>query len=62
MSSKMEDAREALTNKVIDILSTYKSTMTSAGSGASAQLAICENMKMFPLLCLGLLKHVSLIT
>ncbi|KDQ09348.1 hypothetical protein BOTBODRAFT_179058 [Botryobasidium botryosum FD-172 SS1] len=60
MSHKMEDAREALTNKLTDILGTYKNTMTSAGSGASAALSICDNMKMFPLLCLGLLKHVGL--
>jgi len=59
MSSKMEDARDALTNKLVDILGTYKSTMTSSGAGASAQLAISENLKMLPLLVLGLLKHVS---
>ena len=59
MSSKMEDARDALTNKLVDILGTYKSTMTSSGAGAYAQLAISENLKMLPLLVLGLLKHVS---
>lgn len=59
ISHKLEDARDAITNKLVDILTTYKSSMTAAGSGASAQLAISENMKMLPLLCLGLLKHVS---
>jgi protein transport protein SEC24 len=59
VSSKLEDARDAVTNKLVDILGTYKSTMTSAGSGASAQLAVSDNLKFLPLLCLGLLKHVS---
>ncbi|KAG8763733.1 COPII subunit [Ceratobasidium sp. 423] len=60
ISSKLEDARDAVTNKLVDILGTYKSMMTSAGSGASAQLAVAENLKFLPLLCLGLLKHVGL--
>jgi protein transport protein SEC24 len=59
VSSKLEDARDAVTNKLVDMLGTYKSTMTSAGSGASAQLAVAENLKFLPMLCLGLLKHVS---
>ncbi|QRW18921.1 transporter protein Sec23 [Rhizoctonia solani] len=60
VSSKLEDARDAVTNKLVDILGTYKSMMTSAGSGASAQLAVAENLKFLPMLCLGLLKHVGL--
>lgn len=32
--------------------------MTSGGAGASAQLAISENLKMLPVLVLGLLKNV----
>lgn len=58
ISSKLEDARDALTNKMIDILTTYKNTMTSSAGGASAQLSLSENMKFLPLLTLGLLKHV----
>ncbi|KZT34780.1 hypothetical protein SISSUDRAFT_1065043 [Sistotremastrum suecicum HHB10207 ss-3] len=60
LSSKLEDARDAITNKLTEILGTYKSTMTAAGAGASAQLAVCENLKMLPVLCLGLLKHVGI--
>lgn len=60
ISHKLEDARDAITNKLVDILTSYKSSMTAAGSGASAQLAIPDNMKLFPLLCFGLLKHVSI--
>ncbi|KAF8524356.1 protein transporter SEC24 [Hysterangium stoloniferum] len=60
ISHKLEDARDAITNKLIDIMTTYKGSMTAAGSGASSQLAISDNMKMLPLLCLGLLKHVGI--
>ncbi|KAG8851386.1 COPII subunit [Tulasnella sp. 330] len=60
ISSKMEDARDALTNKLIEVLTTYKNTMTASGGGASAQLSISENMKFLPLLILGVLKHVGI--
>ncbi|RIA95284.1 Sec23/Sec24 trunk domain-containing protein [Glomus cerebriforme] len=60
LSSKLEDARDALTNKMIDILGVYKSALTSSQSGASPQLQICDNLKLLPLLSLGLLKHVGL--
>lgn len=60
LSSKLEDARDALTNKMIDILGVYKSTLTSSQSGASPQLQICDNLKLLPLLSLGLLKHVCI--
>ncbi|SOV02105.1 Protein transport protein SEC24 [Ustilago sp. UG-2017a] len=58
--SRLEDARDALFNKLVDIFSTYKSTMTSAGSGASPQLSIAQNMAQLPLLVLALLKHVGI--
>ncbi|GAA5980233.1 hypothetical protein JCM5350_000881 [Sporobolomyces pararoseus] len=58
--SKLEDARDAVSNKLVDILGTYKATMTSAGSGASPQLVIADNMKFLPLLMLGLLKNTGL--
>ncbi|KAM0787856.1 hypothetical protein ACM66B_003909 [Microbotryomycetes sp. NB124-2] len=60
MQSKLEDARDAVLNKVVDILGTYKATMTSTGNGPSPQLVVAENMKFFPLLMLGLLKHIGL--
>jgi len=60
ISSKLEDARDALTNKVIEILTTYKNTMTASAGGASAQLSLSENMKFLPLLVLGVLKHVGI--
>lgn len=58
--ARLEDARDALTNKLVDIMTTYKSTMTSAGSGASAQLSIPSNLSLLPLLILSLLKNVGI--
>ncbi|CDR47063.1 hypothetical protein NBRC10512_007441 [Rhodotorula toruloides] len=59
-TSKLEDARDAVQHKMIEILGTYKATMTSSGSGASPQLVISDNMKFLPLLMLGLLKNTGL--
>ena len=61
LSHKLEDARDAVINKMVEILTTYKSSMTAAGAGASAQLSVSENLKMLPVLLLGLLKNVRLI-
>ncbi|CAD6954986.1 unnamed protein product, partial [Tilletia caries] len=57
---RLEDVRDALMNKLVDVFTTYKNTMTSAGSGASAQLSIASNLSLLPLLVLALLKHVGL--
>lgn len=59
ITHKLEDARDALFGKLVEILGAYKASMTAAGAGASAQLAISENLKMLPVLVLGLLKNVS---
>ncbi|KII87612.1 hypothetical protein PLICRDRAFT_42119 [Plicaturopsis crispa FD-325 SS-3] len=59
ITHKLEDAREALFAKMAEILVAYKSTMTAGGAGASAQLSICENLHMLPVLILGLLKNVG---
>ncbi|TFY77941.1 hypothetical protein EWM64_g6073 [Hericium alpestre] len=59
ITHKLEDARDAVLAKMVEILQSYKSSMTAAGSGASAQLAISENLKYLPLLVLGLLKNVG---
>ena len=61
ITHKLEDARDAVFNKMVEILTAYKASMTAAGAGASAQLAISENLKMLPVLLLGLLKNVSTI-
>lgn len=54
---KLEDARDAIFNKVVDILTAYKTQMTGS-SGASPQLSLCENLRLLPLLCLALSKNV----
>lgn len=61
MNAKLDDARDALTNKVVDILGVYKTHMTASSSGATPNLQICDNLKLLPLLTLGMLKHVSYI-
>ena len=58
LSAKLEDARDAIINKLVEIFTVYKTTMTSAGQGASPQLVTSDTMKFLPLLLLGLLKHV----
>ena len=59
ITHSLENSREAVFSKLVEILTAYKASMTAAGAGASAQLAISENMKMLPVLVLGLLKNVS---
>lgn len=60
LSHKLEDARDALFAKMVEILTAYKSDMATAGAGANAQLALPENLHMLPVLVLGLLKNVRL--
>ena len=60
ITHKLEDSRDAVRNKLVEILQAYKTSMTTAGAGASAQLAISENMRMLPVLVLGLLKNVGI--
>ncbi|EMD35607.1 CPII coat sec24 protein [Gelatoporia subvermispora B] len=60
LTHKLEDARDALFNKLVEILQAYKASMTAAGAGANAQLAVSENLKMLPVLVLGLLKNVGI--
>lgn len=59
LTHKLEDARDFVYQRLVDTLVAYKTSMTSGGAGASAQLAISENLKMLPVLVLGLLKNVS---
>ncbi|KAG6916743.1 hypothetical protein DXG01_005563 [Tephrocybe rancida] len=60
LTHKLEDSRDYIFQKLVDILVSYKANMTSGGAGASAQLAISDNMKMLPVLVLGLLKNVGI--
>jgi protein transport protein SEC24 len=62
LTHKLEDSRDALYGKLVEILGAYKSSMTAAGAGASAQLALSENLKNLPVLVLGLLKNVGMMS
>lgn len=59
LTNKLEDSRDYVFQKLVELLVSYKTSMTSSGAGASAQLAISDNLKMLPVLVLGLLKNVS---
>ena len=59
MSSSLDDARNYVTNSLSSMLTVYKNQVTSA-AGASAQLAVPDNLKLLPLLMCGLVKHVGL--
>lgn len=56
LTSKIEDAREALFYKLTEMLALYKSTFNQ--STHSAQLLISDNLKLLPILILGLIKNV----
>ncbi|KAJ3327752.1 COPII subunit, partial [Blyttiomyces sp. JEL0837] len=60
LSNNIEFARDEAMAKLTDILSAYKASFTS--SGQSSQLVLPENLKMLPLLTLGLLKNTSIRT
>lgn len=60
LTHKLEDSRDYVFQRLVELLVAYKTSMTSSGAGASAQLAISDNLKMLPVLVLGLLKNVSL--
>jgi len=61
LTHKLEDSREYIYQRLVDILVAYKGCMTSGAAGASAQLAIADNLKMLPVLVLGVLKNVGLL-
>ena len=56
--SKLEDARDALVNKCVEIMSVYRSILGNAPM--SSQLAVSTNLKMLPYYILGLLKNVRI--
>jgi protein transport protein SEC24 len=61
LTNKLEDSRDYVFQKLVELLVSYKTSMTSSGAGASAQLAISDNLKMLPVLVLGLLKNVGFV-
>lgn len=57
LSSKIDDARNLITNTCIDIMGSYKSAFTS--SGQASQLLITENLSLLPVFTSALLKNVA---
>ncbi|KAI8974304.1 hypothetical protein BDB01DRAFT_806986 [Pilobolus umbonatus] len=60
LTSKLDDAREAIINKLVDLMSVYKSQVLGSAQGSVAQLSFPDNLKLLPLLCLCLIKHDGL--
>ncbi|KAI8146864.1 hypothetical protein BJV82DRAFT_509103 [Fennellomyces sp. T-0311] len=60
LSSKLDDARDAIVNKVVDIFGVYKSHVLGSGPGSTPQLTGPSNLKLLPLIALCLLKHDAL--
>ncbi|KAF9230610.1 hypothetical protein BU15DRAFT_30569, partial [Melanogaster broomeanus] len=54
LTHKLEDNRDAIMHCMVDILSSYESSITAARAGASAQLAISGNLKILPVLLVDL--------
>jgi protein transport protein SEC24 len=57
LNAKLEDAREALINKCVDILGCFKQTVSSSAS--MPQLIASENLLPLSLALLATIKHVS---
>ncbi|KAI7857975.1 hypothetical protein BDC45DRAFT_603034 [Circinella umbellata] len=60
LSSKLDDARDAIVNKTIDIFGVYKTHVLGSGPGSTPQLTGPSNLKLLPLLALCLIKHDGL--
>ncbi|KAJ3038754.1 COPII subunit [Rhizophlyctis rosea] len=57
LTSKIEDARDALMYKLNEMMAAYKQSFTT--SSQATQLLLPENLKLLPLLTLGMLKNTA---
>lgn len=57
---RLEDARDAVFNKLVDIFVGYKQAITGSQGGVSAALTISQNLALLPLILLALLKNPGL--
>ncbi|OMJ22125.1 Protein transport protein SEC24 [Smittium culicis] len=60
LTSKLEDAREALQYKLFEMLSSYKSECTQSMTGATTVMRLPKNLILLPFLMLSILKSASL--
>jgi protein transport protein SEC24 len=58
LSTKLSDARQALLNKCVDILTVYRSSFASPQT-SSTQLILPESLKLLPLYTLALIKNLA---
>lgn len=58
LHSSISDARDAIVNVCVDVLSAYKATLSSAPSGLYAP----SNLRLLPLYLAALLKSVSVLS
>jgi protein transport protein SEC24 len=58
LNAKIEDAREALSYKLAEILAVYRTAFNQQTH--PQQLMISENLKLLPVYILGMLKNVIL--
>ncbi|KAI8929919.1 hypothetical protein BC831DRAFT_441595 [Entophlyctis helioformis] len=57
LTSKIDDAREAVLYKLSEMIAVYKSALATGGS--SAPVVLPENLKLLPVLVLGLIKNLA---
>ena len=60
LSSGLEPAREALQQKITELLVTFKKELTVSHMGAASPLSFAGNLRGLPVLFLALMKHVGL--
>jgi len=60
LTSRLDDAREALYSKLIELLVVYKKELIGTHSGMGAGLMFCANLRGLIVLFLALTKHVGL--
>lgn len=56
----LQDARDLVFNRLVELLSSFKQSMTTAGTRTITHLEVAANLQLLPLLCLGLLKNIGL--
>lgn len=57
LTSKLEDAREALIYKIAELISIYKSSFNQGSH--PQQLMIASNLQLLPVYILGMIKNVN---
>ncbi|KAI8339362.1 Sec23/Sec24 trunk domain-containing protein [Chlamydoabsidia padenii] len=60
LTSKLDDARDAVVNKLVDMFGVYKTHVLGSAQGSTPQLTVPDNMKLLAVLALGLIKHDGL--